>query len=431
MNGIMLSFMFIFLVNVCGHAGRDTVVPVVQPQVAPEIHALALHLIAFTAHHQNAVSNKDVETPSRQICGIIQQHALGAKIKQLQLVGTMVDLARNMNAMTTNARRGATAINNQNSSSSSSSSSSVALGQILGPMRADQDDVDVNRYTYHSFMTGQVLPRQISIDIREAAHHLLRTMSPNVPMERAGRATSMEYNAAQLNHNLFAHLCTGLNEGASLGALEQRNIIEHMMTQNAVTYGEAVHVLEIKQINTLRDIDRAIGVSPQDTTVRCLTWIVTIKAGEPEQVFAPCFTCVQADGRMHFMLYNDIGISQIGRAVLKLVVGNFLCEIPYEVQKPPHLISMAVLVIAEPVVSRDQSTNEIEIAGVKVCLYNLASYNEQDLSIPAYNQFYQQIAAQNLPQIEPAVDEAMDKTEPAADPTHDQGDSMNTDMEFH
>lgn len=130
-----------------------------------------------------------------------------------------------------------------------------------------------------------------------------------------------------------------------------------------LNWGKCLGALEKMQIDTLIQLDTYFPVDVKKM-VRCLTWITEAREGADDYVIAPYLTCVP-DTDFHAMYYMIARAN--GARVLKVVVDNFLCEIPFEVQIPMHLEAMTVVIIAIPMIDKSQ---EQPVQGVKVMLYS-------------------------------------------------------------
>lgn len=131
-----------------------------------------------------------------------------------------------------------------------------------------------------------------------------------------------------------------------------------------INFTELLEKLEKIQVNELKKIDKMFPVDAKNM-VRCLTWIVEIN-GSDEEVIAPYATCIP-DQDFHVMYYNIFRPVQNRNRILKVVVENFLCEIPFEVIIPENLMALTVVIIAIPIFDQ---TQEQPVQGVKIMLYS-------------------------------------------------------------
>jgi len=131
-------------------------------------------------------------------------------------------------------------------------------------------------------------------------------------------------------------------------------------TSNSVNLQDALRVLEQFQIGQLTLLDKHFKVSDM---VRCITWIVELREAE-EYVIAPFTTCIP-DTNFHVMYYTIF--SSTNTRTLKVVVDNFLVEIPFEVQVPANLDALTVVIIAIPTIDKTVEPNQVQ--GVKIMLY--------------------------------------------------------------
>lgn len=157
---------------------------------------------------------------------------------------------------------------------------------------------------------------------------------------------------------------------AELGLAPDKRVLLQRMFQGGSyeASSELLPILEKKQIQVLKAIDGLVGTIPPDA-IRCLTWIISDVNGQ-EFVFPPFATTVRRDGKLHFMLYNDIGFSEgCHKALLKVVVENYLVEVPYEVRKPKNQAAMSLLVVAEPLLRADEHGKKT-VSGVIVALFS-------------------------------------------------------------
>lgn len=133
---------------------------------------------------------------------------------------------------------------------------------------------------------------------------------------------------------------------------------------NALTnYTEILGLMEKVQIDILKDVDKLFPDIDVKNMIRCLTWIVQPRENADELVIAPYATCIP-ETDFHVMYYN-IQRSVVSRT-LKVVVDNFLCEIPFEVQVPENLDALTVVIIALPIIDKNL---EQPVQGIKIMLY--------------------------------------------------------------
>ena len=157
---------------------------------------------------------------------------------------------------------------------------------------------------------------------------------------------------------------------AELGLSPDKRVLLQRMLQGGSyeASSELLTILQKNQIQALQTIDSKVGTIPPNS-IRCLTWINSCVNGQ-EFVFPPIATTVRPDAKLHFMLYEDHGFSEgCHEALLKVVVENYLIEIPYEVRKPENQAAMFLLVVAEPLVVTDEPGKKT-VSGVNVMLFS-------------------------------------------------------------
>lgn len=145
-------------------------------------------------------------------------------------------------------------------------------------------------------------------------------------------------------------------------------IVEEMHRNGGVTLSDRDQK-KISKIQTdiLKICDTCF---PIEENIRCLTWLTekleTENALEKdkEHIIPPFATCIPKKD-FHVMYYNVQSSDR--QKILKVVVGQYLCEIPLEITVPNNYESMCVVIIALPVI--DKETTSENIKGVKVILY--------------------------------------------------------------
>lgn len=129
-------------------------------------------------------------------------------------------------------------------------------------------------------------------------------------------------------------------------ALEVANVLKYI--DRFLTYARRIGAtttaaaLERGQIDRLTSLDRVYAVGP---TIRCITWIVETRDGA-DAVVPPFLTCVPS--HTHHVMYYTVFRSN-NRRIIKLVVDNYLVEIPFEITIPPGRDSITVLMIVQPI----------------------------------------------------------------------------------
>jgi len=117
--------------------------------------------------------------------------------------------------------------------------------------------------------------------------------------------------------------------------------------------------LESNQISLLRLLDQKYSPLPELASINCVTWIVLDKISTA--VLAPFATCV--DKMTHIMMFNILQSQNLQEKLLKVVVGNYLCEFPFHFEVPQNLECAVAVVVVVPQVQNQQVT------GVQVMLF--------------------------------------------------------------
>lgn len=124
------------------------------------------------------------------------------------------------------------------------------------------------------------------------------------------------------------------------------------------TKSPKLETLECFQVNQLIAFDKLF---PPVNCIRCITWISEALPGGAEKVIAPFLTCVPANN-FHVMYYTVF--NSANRRTIKVVVDNYLVDIPFELVIPPPLTSMTVVMLVNVILD---ATGTAIGANIAIC----------------------------------------------------------------
>lgn len=163
---------------------------------------------------------------------------------------------------------------------------------------------------------------------------------------------------------------------------QEEAFLESMFRLNAKQVKEALAKWEQQQADLLTKCDKVANQTvyhdpcpeqfENSNKIRCLTWIVKSRENGDEYVIGPYFTNI-VNKKMHCMNYLIWRADNLASRTLKVVVADFLCEIPFSIQVPKEQEYLNVVILAIPKVTRQKSSNgdNLSVDGFKLVIYEL------------------------------------------------------------